>query len=106
MHSPTALPLPASPPIPSRLPAERQLIQAEVSALEAEQPESVKGGGAVEALLRGVAAHHAGCLPAWKALLERLFQRGVWVLSLSCVLAGFVSVPSIHSQSLVALLSA
>ena len=28
------------------------------------------------ALLAGVAAHHAGCLPAWKSLVERCFQRG------------------------------
>jgi superfamily II RNA helicase len=56
-------------------PAERAAIQAELDALAAEQPEAVKQGF-VEPLLRGVASHHAGCLPAWKGLVERLFQRG------------------------------
>jgi hypothetical protein len=30
----------------------------------------------VAPLLAGVASHHAGCLPAWKTLVEGLFQRG------------------------------
>jgi superfamily II RNA helicase len=54
---------------------EREAILQEVAALRAELPEAVKEA-AVEALARGAAAHHAGCLPAWKALVERLFQRG------------------------------
>ncbi len=29
------------------------------------------------ALLGGIASHHAGQLPGWKALVERLFQRGL-----------------------------
>lgn len=60
---------------PPSLHAERAAIQAELDALAAEQPEAVKTGF-VEPLLRGVASHHAGCLPAWKGLVERLFQRG------------------------------
>lgn len=31
----------------------------------------------VPAFLAGVASHHAGCLPAWKSLVERCFQRGL-----------------------------
>jgi superfamily II RNA helicase len=31
----------------------------------------------VPAFVRGIASHHAGCLPAWKALVERCFQRGL-----------------------------
>jgi len=31
----------------------------------------------VPALMRGVAAHHAGCLPGWKGLVERCFQKGL-----------------------------
>ena len=27
-------------------------------------------------LLAGLASHHAGCLPAWKALVEQCFQQG------------------------------
>lgn len=62
-------------PLCSPLSAEQEAIRQEVKALLQEQPEAVKKG-AVPALLRGAAAHHAGCLPAWKALIERLFQRG------------------------------
>lgn len=55
---------------------ERELILKEVGALQKDQPEAVK----VEALVplaAGLASHHAGCLPGWKALIERLFQRGL-----------------------------
>ena len=60
---------------PCARPAERTAIQEELEALRVEQPEAVKSA-AVDALLRGAAAHHAGCLPGWKSLIERLFQRG------------------------------
>ena len=40
-----------------------------------EQSEAVRETMAA-ALLAGVASHHAGCLPGWKSLIERLFQRG------------------------------
>ena len=33
--------------------------------------------GQVGALYRGIAAHHAGILPAWKGLVEELFQAGL-----------------------------
>ena len=42
----------------------------------AEQPEAVKET-LVAPLLAGLASHHAGCLPAWKALVERCFQQGL-----------------------------
>jgi superfamily II RNA helicase len=32
--------------------------------------------GQVEPLYRGIAAHHAGILPAWKGFVEELFQTG------------------------------
>lgn len=31
----------------------------------------------IELIKKGVASHHAGLLPGWKALVERLFQRGL-----------------------------
>jgi len=59
--------------------------QAEVNealrAFHAQQPEAVRKGCAA-ALLRGVAAHHAGCLPAWKGFIEELYQRGLIKVSL------------------------
>ena len=57
-------------------PEEQAALRAEVEALRADQPDAVRERF-VPALLRGVAAHHAGCLPGWKALVERLFQRGL-----------------------------
>jgi superfamily II RNA helicase len=56
--------------------AERAEILKEVDLLRADQPEAVKKA-AVPALAAGLASHHAGCLPGWKALVERLFQRGI-----------------------------
>lgn len=51
-----------------------------MAALRAEQPEAVPEP-LVQALALGLAAHHAGCLPAWKSLIERCFQRGaLWAL--------------------------
>ncbi|PSC72530.1 DEAD-box ATP-dependent RNA helicase chloroplastic isoform B [Micractinium conductrix] len=73
---------------------ERQIIQAELDVLAAEQPEAVKGPF-VGALLRGVASHHAGCLPAWKALVERLFQRGLLKLVFATeTLAAGINMPA------------
>jgi hypothetical protein len=46
------------------------------AACRQEQPDAVREKF-VGALLRGVSAHHAGCLPGWKALVERLFQAGL-----------------------------
>jgi len=59
----------------ARAESSRRAIAEEVAALRRDQPEAVREA-LVPALLRGVAAHHAGCLPGWKSLVERLFQRG------------------------------
>ncbi|PRW05688.1 DEAD DEAH box helicase, partial [Chlorella sorokiniana] len=74
--------------------AERQQIQAELDALAAEQPEAVRQGFS-EPLLLGVASHHAGCLPAWKGLVERLFQRGLLKLVFATeTLAAGINMPA------------
>jgi superfamily II RNA helicase len=41
-----------------------------------EQPDAIREKF-VSALLRGIAVHHAGCLPGWKTLVEKLFQQGL-----------------------------
>ena len=56
--------------------SERGAIAKELAALQAAVPEAVPPEF-VAPLLVGVASHHAGCLPGWKALVERLFQRGL-----------------------------
>lgn len=30
-----------------------------------------------KSLIDGIASHHAGCLPGWKSLVEKLFQDGL-----------------------------
>ena len=42
------------------------------------QPEAVRAE-MVPTLLNGITSHHAGCLPGWKGLIERLFQRGEYL---------------------------
>ena len=51
--------------------------------------------GQVEALHRGIAAHHAGILPAWKGLVEELFQAGlVKVVFATETLAAGINMPA------------
>ncbi|KAG2495596.1 hypothetical protein HYH03_006196 [Edaphochlamys debaryana] len=64
----------SAPPLTS--PAQQQAIAAELAALRADTPEAVREE-LVPSLLSGIASHHAGQLPGWKGLVERLFQRGL-----------------------------
>lgn len=51
--------------------------------------------GQVEPLYRGVAAHHAGILPAWKGFVEELFQLGlVKVVFATETLAAGINMPA------------
>ncbi|CAN0924107.1 DExH-box ATP-dependent RNA helicase DExH15 chloroplastic [Linum grandiflorum] len=50
---------------------------------------------AVRGLRRGVAAHHAGCLPMWKSFIEELFQRGlIKVVFATETLAAGINMPA------------
>ncbi|GLT86371.1 hypothetical protein SLE2022_045140 [Rubroshorea leprosula] len=50
---------------------------------------------AVKGLLRGVAAHHAGCLPLWKSFIEELFQQGlIKVVFATETLAAGINMPA------------
>ncbi|OMO57283.1 hypothetical protein CCACVL1_25859 [Corchorus capsularis] len=50
---------------------------------------------AVKGLMRGAAAHHAGCLPLWKSFIEELFQRGlVKVVFATETLAAGINMPA------------
>lgn len=50
---------------------------------------------AVKGLLKGVAAHHAGCLPIWKSFIEELFQKGlVKVVFATETLAAGINMPA------------
>ena len=49
----------------------------------------------VEPLMRGIASHHAGLLPAWKELVERLFEMGlVKVVFATATLAAGINMPA------------
>eukprot|EP00899_Mesostigma_viride_P020072 jgi/Mesvir1/28066/Mv04661-RA.3 len=51
-------------------------IKAAIEKLQQSNPEAVRRQH-IPPLLRGVASHHAGILPAWKLLIEQLFQEGL-----------------------------
>lgn len=55
---------------------ESQEVMRTVESLREQYPEAVREA-AIEPLTRGIAAHHAGLLPAWKSMLEELFFRGL-----------------------------
>lgn len=62
----------------SSLLSEEESMQVREAIIEFQEqhPEAIRES-AVEPLSRGVAAHHAGCLPTWKAFVEELFQKGL-----------------------------
>jgi superfamily II RNA helicase len=76
-------------------PEEQARIRARLEAFIAATPEAVRDGGHDDALLRGIAAHHAGVLPAWKELIEELFQQGlVKVVFATETLAAGINMPA------------
>ncbi len=51
--------------------------------------------GQLEPLTRGIAAHHAGILPAWKELVETLFEMGlVKIVFATATLAAGINMPA------------
>lgn len=57
-------------------PQEQREIRAIVDEYLAENPYLAKNKH-IEYILNGVASHHAGLLPGWKVLVEKLFQKGL-----------------------------
>ena len=75
-------------------PAEQARIRVRLDAFVAATPEAVREGHA-DPLLRGIAAHHAGVLPAWKELIEELFQQGlIKVVFATETLAAGINMPA------------
>ncbi|KAG1676505.1 hypothetical protein FOA52_000048 [Chlamydomonas sp. UWO 241] len=73
---------------------EIRIVSAEIEALRADQPEAVREK-LVEALLAGFASHHAGHLPGWKTLIEKLFQRGlIKIVFATGTLAAGINMPA------------
>lgn len=57
--------------------AETQRLKEQIDGFLERNPEAGRSGGHIESLYRGIASHHAGVLPAWKGLIEELFQQGL-----------------------------
>ena len=74
---------------------EQARIKERLTAYSHDNPEAVRDGIHADALLRGIAAHHAGVLPAWKELIEELFQQGlVKVVFATETLAAGINMPA------------
>tara|TARA_Y100001968_G_scaffold312148_1_gene334997 strand:- start:25234 stop:28011 length:2778 start_codon:yes stop_codon:yes gene_type:complete len=74
---------------------EKKLIRDRFRLYQLANPEGIRDGIHAEALLRGVAAHHAGVLPAWKELIEELFQKGlIKIVFATETLAAGVNMPA------------
>ena len=56
---------------------ETQKLKTQIDDFLERNPEAGRSGGYIESLYRGIASHHAGVLPAWKGLVEELFQQGL-----------------------------
>ena len=73
---------------------ESQQIQQHLQNFLERHPEGARAGQ-IEPLTRGIAAHHAGVLPAWKGLVEELFTHGlVKVVFATETLAAGVNMPA------------
>lgn len=74
--------------------AEAEQLRSQIDEFLKRNPEAGRSGQ-VEPLYRGVAAHHAGILPAWKGLVEELFQQGlIKVVFATETLAAGINMPA------------
>ena len=69
-------------------------LKEKIDEFLSRNPEAGRAGQ-VEPLYRGIAAHHAGILPAWKGLVEELFQQGlIKVVFATETLAAGINMPA------------
>ncbi len=74
--------------------AEAHQLKTLVDDFLLRNPEAGRAGQ-IDPLYRGIAAHHAGILPAWKGLVEELFQLGlVKVVFATETLAAGINMPA------------
>ena len=75
-------------------PAEAEKLQQLIDEFGMAHPEAVRVNQ-LEPLHRGIAVHHAGVLPAWKELVETLFEMGlIKVVFATATLAAGVNMPA------------
>ncbi|MBE9008263.1 RNA helicase [Fortiea sp. LEGE XX443] len=73
---------------------ESQILRQQIDDFLNRNPEAGRSGQ-IAPLYRGVAAHHAGILPAWKVLVEELFQQGlIKVVFATETLAAGINMPA------------
>ncbi len=73
---------------------EQEKIKAFIDEFIADNPH-LYGNKHTEYLIQGVASHHAGLLPAWKNLVEKLFQQGlIKVVFATETLAAGINMPA------------
>lgn len=73
---------------------EQEKIKLFIEDYIAENPH-LYGNKHIEYLIQGVASHHAGLLPAWKNLVEKLFQQGlIKVVFATETLAAGINMPA------------
>jgi superfamily II RNA helicase len=74
--------------------AESELLKRRIDSFLARSPDAVRESQ-LGPLYRGIAAHHAGILPAWKSLVEELFQSGlIKVVFATETLAAGINMPA------------
>ncbi|MDC3138216.1 DEAD/DEAH box helicase, partial [Prochlorococcus sp. AH-716-I19] len=75
--------------------SEANLISQRLDVYLKNNEEGIKDKFHCEALKRGIASHHAGLLPAWKELVEELFQQGlIKVVFATETLAAGINMPA------------
>ncbi|BAZ26743.1 DSH domain-containing protein [Kalymmatonema gypsitolerans NIES-4073] len=73
---------------------EAQQLRRQIDDFLTRNPEAGRSGQ-IAPLYQGIAAHHAGILPAWKALVEELFQQGlIKVVFATETLAAGINMPA------------
>ena len=65
-------------------PAESARLKVRIDEFLDKNPEAARAGQ-VEPLYKGIAAHHAGILPAWKVLVEELFAQGLIKVDINAI---------------------
>ena len=75
--------------------SEASMISQKLDVYLKNNQEAIKDKSQCEALKRGIASHHAGLLPAWKELVEELFQQGlIKVVFATETLAAGINMPA------------
>jgi len=74
--------------------AEAEQLRCQIDEFLRRNPDAGRSGQ-ISPLYRGIAAHHAGILPAWKGLVEELFQQGlIKVVFATETLAAGINMPA------------